>query len=707
MFGEYKVRVSGDNILDAGDLSITDSKKNKIVQLCGLNLRFIQGSKTELTLKTEEIASKAFVDFGNRTLEIERESLASAVWRSCCKGTFSSLAGRTLQMIGITKFTVKKFTPAPFTITQSCSFDPTPDKKIDAATLLPLFRENALKIECALAWSHRLVLKILEGSFSVEFLSDGDGQISFKIRPSQMRVPDQKPRPPPTKLVEAENVRFFGIDEGKENGFCSFEIEGERISLPSLSLWKYENIRFNIPEELLEGCIIFRFENDTLCLSVKSLLSSMSIATRSSQTKISLIEKGLRTLGITKRNVTSVSIDAYDEEPMVKLLIKNSVSEFDARKTFSFLQAHQFGLESRLAWVSKEVRMVKERKSKDLPCTIRCLLDSTGKGHFEITCGLIGSGADKVVKSEVVVSATNMDTLTRSRTRTKGENSSLRTHEEIVHSEERTAKEKKIIDSLNEKGVHFLLTSTEHSRLTRHGFTMQHISPKLERDLFDFRVALFRHILPGDQQAEKKSIFPGLCCLLSTIKVMHKRKIYHLDLKPANILLTITLSPRLIDFGMSIDLSDPASDTHLDGMGTLGYIAPEVFSSKKISSAKALDMFSFGVILYELMFITTPFFFEHQKFAEHHKEWSEEQLETWRSGLEAIVESTRRDLSTRQTSENDPLFKEALSLMYDLFAMDPALRPSASECLDRLVRSLGPLKITYEKMMADEERRHG
>lgn len=89
----------------------------------------------------------------------------------------------------------------------------------------------------------------------------------------------------------------------------------------------------------------------------------------------------------------------------------------------------------------------------------------------------------------------------------------------------------------------------------------------------------------------------------------HERGILHLDLKPANILLT-DQGPMLLDFNL-------AADTKLHGRaaaaflgGTLPYMAPEHLAAFRDTSGKVdarCDIYSFGVIIFELLNGRRPF----------------------------------------------------------------------------------------------------
>ena len=90
--------------------------------------------------------------------------------------------------------------------------------------------------------------------------------------------------------------------------------------------------------------------------------------------------------------------------------------------------------------------------------------------------------------------------------------------------------------------------------------------------------------------------------LASGLAHAHERKILHLDLKPANILLTDEGQPMLLDLNLSVDLKQGTSLAAFGG--TALYMSPEQLEACKVKSWTVdgrSDIYSLGIILFELL----------------------------------------------------------------------------------------------------------
>lgn len=107
-------------------------------------------------------------------------------------------------------------------------------------------------------------------------------------------------------------------------------------------------------------------------------------------------------------------------------------------------------------------------------------------------------------------------------------------------------------------------------------------------------------------KGDRLALFLKVC---DAVSYAHGQLVVHRDLKPANIIVTEHGVPKLIDFGLAKLLEDE-SDTRLTVGGetlyTLRYASPEQIVGTDPPTTRT-DIYSLGVILYELLTQQSPF----------------------------------------------------------------------------------------------------
>lgn len=113
---------------------------------------------------------------------------------------------------------------------------------------------------------------------------------------------------------------------------------------------------------------------------------------------------------------------------------------------------------------------------------------------------------------------------------------------------------------------------------------------------------LKNHIEQGSLTMEQKIEIAEKIC--SAMEYAHSMGVVHRDLKPANVILDACLEPIILDFGTAESVESGES-TQEEVFGTVEYFSPEQAKGEKTD--KFTDIYSMGILLYELMTGKLPF----------------------------------------------------------------------------------------------------
>ncbi len=117
--------------------------------------------------------------------------------------------------------------------------------------------------------------------------------------------------------------------------------------------------------------------------------------------------------------------------------------------------------------------------------------------------------------------------------------------------------------------------------------------------------------------AETLEIFTQIA---ESIDYLHEKRVVHRDIKPENIVYNThngKITPFITDFGVSIILASTQSSFTTHEIGTPRYMAPELWDPNT-KGTKAVDIYAFGIMLYEALEGRAPFEANHPAIIKQH-----------------------------------------------------------------------------------------
>ncbi|XP_019167309.1 PREDICTED: LEAF RUST 10 DISEASE-RESISTANCE LOCUS RECEPTOR-LIKE PROTEIN KINASE-like 2.4 [Ipomoea nil] len=168
-------------------------------------------------------------------------------------------------------------------------------------------------------------------------------------------------------------------------------------------------------------------------------------------------------------------------------------------------------------------------------------------------------------------------------------------------------------------------------------------------------------------------------------------QILHFDIKPHNILLDDSFNPKISDFGLAKLCTMKKSNISMAGTrGTIGYIAPEVFSRCFGGVSYKSDVYSYGMMVLEMVG-------GRKKPCGEAKNSNEVYFARW--AYQRLLLDEDLKLPEVTSEEEEETAKKMTLIGLWCIQTDPSQRPSMSKVIEMLECSLEDLEIPPKPFM--------
>ncbi|CAN4086676.1 unnamed protein product [Withania somnifera] len=215
--------------------------------------------------------------------------------------------------------------------------------------------------------------------------------------------------------------------------------------------------------------------------------------------------------------------------------------------------------------------------------------------------------------------------------------------------------------------------------------------------------SLDQHIYAEDSKLGWETLYRIALGIGRGLEYLHRgcnARILHFDIKPHNILLDEDFCPKIADFGLAkLCLEKESMVSMLEARGTIGYIAPEVFSRNFGGVSHKSDVYSYGMMVLEMVG-------GRRNYSAERSHQSEIYFPRW--AYQRLVTDEDLNIQGIEIKEEEEEIAEKMILV-GLWCIqtDPSQRPPMSKAIEMLEGNLKAIQFPPKPFICSPSRSEG
>lgn len=214
--------------------------------------------------------------------------------------------------------------------------------------------------------------------------------------------------------------------------------------------------------------------------------------------------------------------------------------------------------------------------------------------------------------------------------------------------------------------------------------------------------SLDKHIYNQDSNMGWKMLYKIALGIARGLEYLHRgcnSRILHFDIKPHNILLDEDFCPKISDFGLAkLSTRKESIMSMLEARGTIGYIAPEVFSRNFGGVSHKSDVYSYGMMVLEMVG-------GRKNYTAERSHNSEIYFPRW--AYQRILLDEELNIRDMMTNEEEEIAKKMILVGLWCIQTDPLQRPAIGKVIEMLEGSLEVMQMPPKPFICSPSQSEG